>query len=91
MRATALEVKACDPEVDRDGKFVCQLREAPDEMVERFLLTVRLTSRQKVDWQYVNKMPTIFTTGDVDIVMRVVLDNITDFEGLALYRATDKN
>jgi AICAR transformylase/IMP cyclohydrolase PurH len=50
-----------------------------------------LTSRQKVDWQYVNKYPTILTTGDVDIVMRVVLDNITDFEGLALYRATDKN
>ena len=84
-----MEVQVCDNQVDRFGRIVCQLQIAPTEDVEKFVRTVRMISNQRVDWQYVNKYPTILAVGDVAYVRQIVLDNIADFEGIAIYSATD--
>ncbi len=89
MAVVDMEVQACDPDIDRYGRVVCQLREAPAEDVEKFVQAVCAISGESVDWQLVSKQPTILTTGNKDIVMRVVLDNIAEYEGIAIYRATD--
>lgn len=91
MTVADMEVQACGPDLDRLGSIVCQLQIAPTEAVEIFVQVVCSLSGEEVDWQYVNKYPTILAFGDVTHVMRVVLDNIADYEGIAIYRATDGN
>jgi hypothetical protein len=91
MTAVDMEVQACDTEVDRFGRIVCQLRDALTEDVERFVQAVCAISGESVDWQYVNKYPTILTTGEVEFVMDLIVEFLPDHEskGISIYRATD--
>ncbi len=88
-----MEVQACDPDIDREGVIVCQLRDALTEDVERFVQAVCAISGESVDWQYVNKYPTILTTGEVEFVMDLIVEFLPDHEseGISIYRATENN
>lgn len=91
MVVADMEVQACDPDIDRYGRVVCQLREAPAQDVEKFVQAVCAISGESVDWQYVNKYPTILTTGEVEFVMDLIVEFLPDHEseGISIYRATD--